>query len=301
MEVETIMGDYLVRAIGAGGNVRAFAAVTTALTEEARRRHDTWPVATAALGRALTGTALLAATLKDPNESLTLRVAGDGPLRGILCDADEQGHVRGYVTEPHVDLEPAARGKLNVGAAVGTGMLYVTRQLALQGIYTGSSELVSGEIAEDLAYYLTRSEQTPSAVGLGVRVGPDGAVVAAGGYMVQLLPATPDADRDRLEENLGRLGSVSLAVEQGMTPEEILSVVLTGIDYQILERRDLSFRCRCSRERALGAIALLDETELSGLVEEGRGAELTCHFCNAVYRFSPEEVLQVQRGMKDKQ
>jgi len=296
-----MMADYLVRAIGAGGNVRAFAAVTTALADEARRRHDTWPVATAALGRALTGTALLAATLKDPDESLTLRVAGDGPLRGILCDSDEQGRVRGYVVEPHVDVEPSSPGKLNVGAAVGSGMLYVTRQLALQGIYTGSCELVSGEIAEDLAYYLTRSEQTPSAVGLGVRVAPDGSVVAAGGYMLQLMPATTDADRDRLEENLGRLGSVSLAVEKGMTPEEILAAVLEGIDYQILERRDLRFACRCSRERALGAIALLDESELNALVDEDRGAELTCHFCNEVYRFSPEEVRRVRQGMQAKQ
>lgn len=293
------MADYLVRAIGAGGNVRAFAAVTTALVDEARRRHDTWPTATAALGRALTATALLGAMLKDPNESVTLRVAGDGPLQGIICDADEQGQVRGYVNQPHVDLDRTPQGKLNVGGAVGSGMLHVTRQLALQGIYTGSAELVSGEIGEDLAYYLTRSEQTPSAVGLGVRVGPDGAVVAAGGYMLQLMPATPDADRDRLEQNLARLGSVSLAVKQGMTPEEILAAVLAGLDYQVLERRDLRFQCRCSRERALSAIALLDESELTGLVDEDKGAELTCHFCSAVYRFSPEEVLQVRQKMRE--
>jgi Hsp33 protein. len=284
------MADYLVRAIGAGGNVRAFAAVTTALVDEARRRHDTWPTATAALGRALTATALLGAMLKDPDESVTLRVAGDGPLRGIICDADERGHVRGYVNEPHVDLDRTPQGKLNVGAAVGAGTIYVTRQLALQGIYTGSAELVSGEIAEDLAYYLTRSEQTPSAVGLGVRVDPDGVVVAAGGYLLQLMPATPDADRDRLEANLVQLGSVSLAVERGMTPEEILAAVLAGLDYEILERRDLSFTCRCSRERALAAIAMLDEKDLAALEEEDHGAELTCHFCNAVYRFSEEEI-----------
>ncbi|MEW8978197.1 MAG: Hsp33 family molecular chaperone HslO [Symbiobacterium sp.] len=284
------MADYLVRAIGAGGNVRAFAAVTTALVDEARRRHDTWPTATAALGRALTATALLGAMLKDPDESVTLRVAGDGPLRGIICDADERGHVRGYVNEPHVDLDRTPQGKLNVGAAVGAGTIYVTRQLALQGIYTGSAELVSGEIAEDLAYYLTRSEQTPSAVGLGVRVDPDGVVVAAGGYLLQLMPATPDADRDRLEANLAQLGSVSLAVERGMTPEEILAAVLAGLDYEILERRDLSFTCRCSRERALAAIAMLDEKDLAALEEEDHGAELTCHFCNAVYRFSEEEI-----------
>lgn len=295
------MADYLVRAIGAGGNVRAFAAVTTTLADEARRRHDTWPTATAALGRALTATALLGATLKDPNESLTLRVAGDGPLQGIICDADEQGQVRGYVNQPHVDLDRTPQGKLNVGAAVGSGMLHVTRQLALEGIYTGSAELVSGEIGEDLAYYLTRSEQTPSAVGLGVRVDPDGSVVAAGGYLLQLLPATPDADRDRLEENLVNLGSVSLAVERGMTPEEILAAVLEGIDYQIRERRDLHFACRCSRERALGAIALLDDADLAALVEEDHGAELTCHFCNEVYRFTEEEIRAVRRGMESRQ
>jgi len=295
------MADYLVRAIGAEGNVRAFAAVTTALVDEARRRHDTWPTATAALGRALTATALLGATLKDPDESITLRVAGDGPLQGIICDADEQGQVRGYVNQPHVDLDRTSQGKLNVGGAVGSGMLHVTRQLALQGIYTGSAELVSGEIGEDLAYYLTRSEQTPSAVGLGVRVDPDGSVVAAGGYMLQLLPATPDADRDRLEENLAKLGSVSLAVERGMTPEEILAAVLEGIDYEVLERRDLHFACRCSRERALGAIALLDDADLAALVEEDHGAELTCHFCNEVYRFTEEEIRAVRKGMAAQQ
>ncbi|MBP2019720.1 molecular chaperone Hsp33 [Symbiobacterium terraclitae] len=295
------MADYLVRAIGAGGNVRAFAAVTTALVDEARRRHDTWPTATAALGRALTATALLGAMLKDPNESVTLRVAGDGPLQGIICDADEQGQVRGYVNQPHVDLDRTPQGKLNVGGAVGSGMLHVTRQLALQGIYTGSAELVSGEIGEDLAYYLTRSEQTPSAVGLGVRVDTDGSVVAAGGYLLQLLPATPDADRDRLEENLVKLGSVSLAVERGMTPEEILAAVLEGIEYQVLERRDLHFACRCSRERALGAIALLDDADLSALVEEDHGAELTCHFCNEVYRFTEEEIRAVRKGMETQQ
>ena len=284
------MADYLVRAIAAGGNIRAFAAVTTELVNEARRRHDTWPTATAALGRALTGTGLLGATLKDADESITLRVAGNGPLQGIVCDVDEQGQVRGYVNEPHVDLDLNPRGKLDVGGAVGTGALHVTRQLALEGTYTGTSELISGEIAEDLAYYLTQSEQTPSAVGLGVRVSPDGTVVASGGYLVQLLPATADADRDQLEANLVALGSVSLAVEQGMSPEEVLSAVLAGIDYQVLERRDLHFACRCSRDRALGALVMVEEEELEAMLAEDHGAELTCHFCNEVYRFSEEEI-----------
>lgn len=288
------MPDYLVRAIAAGGNVRVFAAVTTDLVNEARRRHDTWPTATAALGRTLTGNALLGATLKDPNESLTVRIAGDGPLGGIVCDSDEQGQVRGYVNNPHVDLDPNAQGKLDVAGAVGKGYLHVTRQLALEGIYTGSADIVSGEIAEDLAYYLTQSEQTPSAVGLGVRVDPDASVVAAGGYLVQLLPATTDGDREQLEVNLSALGSVSLAVEQGLTPEQILGSILAGFDYQVLEQRDLHFACRCSRERALGALALLDEEELEAMLAEDQGAELTCHFCNEVYRITEGEIRTVK-------
>jgi len=288
------MADYLVRAIAAGGNVRAFVAVTTDLVDEARRRHDTWPTATAALGRTLTGAAIMGATLKDKDESLTLRFAGDGPLGGIICDSDEQGQVRGYVNNPHVDLDLNAAGKLDVAGAVGAGLLHITRQLALQGVYTGTSEIVSGEIAEDLAYYLTKSEQTPSAVSLGVRVGADGAVVAAGGYLVQLMPATSQSDVEQLEINIGALGAVSMAVEQGMTPEQILASVLAGMDYEILERRDLRFACRCSRERALGALAMLDEEDLESMIKEDQGAELSCHFCGEVYRFSEEEIRSVR-------
>lgn len=288
------MADYLVRAIAAGGNVRAFAAVTTDLVEEARRRHDTWPTATAALGRTLTGTALMGATLKDPNESITIRLAGNGPLGGVICDSDEQGQVRGYVNNPHVDLEPNALGKLDVAGAVGTGFLHVTRQLALQGMYTGTAEIVSGEIAEDLANYLTQSEQTASAVALGVRVGTDGTVLSSGGYLVQLMPATSQSDVEQLEININALGAVSLAVEQGLTPEQILATILAGIDYQILEQRDLRFACRCSREKALGALALLDADELEVMMKEDQGAEMTCHFCNEIYRFTEDEIRSVK-------
>lgn len=288
------MADYLVRAIAAGGNVRVFAAVTTDLVEEARRRHDTWPTATAAMGRTLTGTALFAATLKEKNESITIRFAGDGPLNGIICDGDEQGQVRGYVNNPHVDLDLNAAGKLDVAGAVGAGMVHITRQLSLEGMYTGSSEIVSGEIAEDLAHYLTQSEQTASAVALGVRVGGDGAVVSAGGYLLQLLPATSESEREQLEVNISALGAVSLAVEQGMTPEQILASLLAGIDYTILETRDLHFACRCSREKALGALALLEEAELEAMIREDNGAELHCHFCNETYRFTEEELRSVK-------
>lgn len=290
------MSDYMVRAIAAGGNVRAFAARTTGAVEEARRRHDTWPTATAALGRALTGTLLLSATLKDRNESVTLRVEGDGPLGGITCDADEQGNGRGYVRNPHVDLALNAQGKLDVGGAVGKGYLHVTRQLALEGTYTGTSELISGELGEDLAYYLTKSEQTPSAVALGVRVGPNGSVVAAGGYMIQLLPATSEAEREQLEANIRAMTAVSLALEEGMTPEQILGSVLAGLDYKILEKRELRFACRCSRERALSALISLPQEDLEAMIAEGKDAELTCQFCGEVYQFTiPELMAERQR------
>lgn len=291
------MADYLVRAIAGGGNIRAFAAVTTALTDEARRRHDTWPTTTAALGRALTGTALLSATLKDADESLTLRIAGDGPVGGIICDADARGQVRGYVRNPHVDLE-LKNGKFDVAGAVGAGFIHLTRQLVLEGTYTGTSEIVSGEIAEDLTYYLTKSEQTPSAVALGVRIAPDGSAVAAGGYLIQLLPATSNDERDQLEANLTALGAVSRAVEEGLNPEQIIASLVAGLDYKILERRDLHFACRCSRDRALESMALVAAGDLETIIVEDKGAELTCHFCGEQYRFNEAELrgLQLERG-----
>lgn len=283
------MADYLARAIGAGGNIRAFAVTTTHLVDEGRRRHDTWPTTTAALGRTLTAAALMSATLKDQNESITIRVAGDGPCGGIICDADAQGQVRGYVRNPHVDLPPK-NGKLNVAGVVGEGYLHVTRQLALEGIYTGTSEIISGEIAEDLTYYLTQSEQTPSAVALGVRVAPDGSVTAAGGYLVQLLPATSDADREQLEINIQAMGAISRAVEEGMTPEQVLGAILAGVDYRVLETRDVHFACRCSRERALDIMATIDPHELEAMIHEDRGAEMSCQFCAETYRFTEEEL-----------
>jgi molecular chaperone Hsp33 len=287
------MADYLIRAIGGGGNIRAFVATTTNLVDEARRRHDTWPTPTAALGRSLTATVLLSAMLKDRNESLTLRVDGDGPIGGIICDADEQGQSRGYVRNPHVDL-PLKDGKLDVGGVVGEGYLHITRQLALEGTYTGTSELVGGEIAEDVAYYLTKSEQTPSAVALGVRVVPDGTVAGAGGFLIQLLPATSDADREQLEVNIAAMGAISQAIAAEQTPEAILGSVLAGLDYKILERRDLHFACRCSRERALSTLALIDQEEVALMISEDRGAELTCQFCSEVYRFTGDELQQAR-------
>lgn len=283
------MADYMVRALDESGNIRAFVATATGLVNEARRRHDTWPTVTAALGRALMGTALLSATLKDPGESITLRIAGDGPVGGITCDADEQGQVRGYVKEPHVDLDPK-NGKFDVAGVVGAGYLHVTRQLALQGTYTGTSDIVSGEIGDDLAYYLTTSEQTPSAVSLGVRVAPDGSVTAAGAVLLQLLPNTREDEREQLEANLAALGAVSLAVETGLTPEAILGQVMAGIKYKITEKREIHFACRCTRERALSSLASLGPADLHEMITEDKGAELTCQFCAEKYHFTEQEL-----------
>lgn len=284
------MSNYFVRAVAGGGNIRAFAAVTTELVAEAQRRHDTWPVATAALGRSLTAVGLLSATLKEEGESLTLRIAGDGPFKGIVCDGTSDGNLRGYLNNPHVDLDLNAQGKLDVAGGVGGGYVHITRHLALQGVYTGTSEIISGEIAEDIAYYLTTSEQTPSAVSLGVRVNPEGQVVAAGGYLVQLLPATADADRDQLEANIAAMGQVSLAIQEGMTPEEMLHQILVGLEPKILESRELRFQCRCSRDKALGALATVDPADLRLMIEEDGGAEMHCHFCNETYRFGEEDL-----------
>ncbi|HYF76391.1 MAG TPA: Hsp33 family molecular chaperone HslO [Symbiobacteriaceae bacterium] len=287
------MADYMVRAMDVAGNIRIFVATTTDLVNEARRRHDTWPTVTAALGRALTGTALLSATLKDRGESITLRIAGNGPVGGITCDADEQGQVRGFVREPHVDLEPK-NGKFDVAGVVGEGYVHLTRQLALEGTYTGTAEIVSGEIGEDLAYYLTKSEQTPSAVSLGVRVAPDGTVTASGGILLQLLPAATDEEREQLELNLQALGAVSSAVETGLTPEAILGQVMAGIPYKLLEKRDVHFACRCSRERALSSLASLDPADLEAMIVEDGGAELNCQFCNEKYQFSADELRELR-------
>jgi len=287
------MADYMVRAMDVAGNIRIFVATTTDLVNEARRRHDTWPTVTAALGRALTGTALLSATLKDRGESITLRIAGNGPVGGITCDADEQGQVRGFVREPHVDLEPK-NGKFDVAGVVGEGYVHLTRQLALEGTYTGTAEIVSGEIGEDLAYYLTKSEQTPSAVSLGVRVAPDGTVTASGGILLQLLPAATDDEREQLELNLQALGAVSSAVETGLTPEAILGQVMAGIPYKLLEKRDVHFACRCSRERALSSLASLDPADLEAMIVEDGGAELNCQFCNEKYQFSADELRELR-------
>jgi len=278
------MQDYLVRAVAADGSFRIFAARTTATVEEARVRHNCWPVAAAALGRTITAALLLGANMKG-DDVLTVRVLGDGPLGAIIVSANAEGQVRGYVQEPQVHLPSTPQGKLAVGAAVGQGHLHVTRDLGLKEPFTGSVELVSGEIGEDIAHYLATSEQTPSAVSLGVLVETDNSVAAAGGLLLQLLPGAPENVLERLEQNLALLPPVSSLIQKGETPEDMINRVTRGIEIKILESNPVCFCCQCSRERLEDLLVGLGKEEVSAMLEEQGGAEINCHFCAEQYRF----------------
>jgi len=307
--------DYAVVALTDDGRVRVLAARTTRLAEQARRRHDASPTAAAALGRALTGAALLGMTLKDRG-TVTLRLLGDGPLGGLIAEADASGNVRGYAKNPSADLPPTPAGKLDVGGLIGRrGFCHVTRDMGLREPYTGSSPLVSGEVGEDLTRYLAESEQTPSAVALGVLVDRTG-VIAAGGLFVQLLPPAdnpgapseppdPPAEADpveTLETALAGMKSVSRLIEAGLRPEDLVRLALGRLSYRLLEARPLRFSCRCSRERALDTLASLGRQDLADLVRAGAGtgdgAELVCRFCGAAYHFTREELRALLREPK---
>lgn len=286
------MADQVLRAVGAAGQVRAIVAVTTDLVEEARRRHQTYPVASAALGRLLTAALLMGQNQKG-EEKVTLRIIGDGPLGGIIADANAGGEVRGYIQNPQVDL-PSKNGKLDVGGGVGqTGQLWVTRDLGLKEPYSGSTPLVSGEIAEDVTNYLYVSEQTPAAVALGVLVGPDNNVLAAGGYLAQLLPGAAEDTSLRLEQNIAALSPVSNLIAAGNSPEEITASLLQGLEPKILARGPALFNCSCSKEKLSGILVSLGADEIKGMIAEQGGAEVICHFCNEVYRFTGVDLAEL--------
>ncbi len=288
-------GDYALRAMAGDGRILALAARTSTLCEEARRLQDLWPTAAAATGRVLTATALLALPLKVG--TVTVRVAGDGPIRGMIAAATPGGDVRGCALEPHVDLPPRADGKFDVGGAVGRhGALHVTRDLGMRRPYTGSSSLVSGEIGEDLASYFARSEQVPSLVALGVLVGRGGRVRAAGGLIVQLLPGAPETAADSIHARVGDLGSISHVVDAGGSPEDIVGAALADFAPGVLERRALRFRCRCGRRRLREVLKSLPVEEVRAMRLEDGGAELVCQFCGRRYRFSAEDLLAIETG-----
>jgi molecular chaperone Hsp33 len=271
------------------GKARWVAVRTTDTVEEARRRHGLSPVATAALGRLMTGTLILASSMKG-NESITLRLLGDGPLQGVVSVGNALGEVRGYVREPWVDLPLKSSGKLDVATAVGSGELAVSRSLQNGEVYTGMVPLVSGEIAEDLVHYLLTSEQIPSALLLGVLVEKDYHVAGAGGFLIQPLPGASEEDIRVLEDLLGHLKvGISELVAESRGMDELLDNLIGRLPYQVLERRSVGFKCTCSKDRLSDSLVSLGKEELESLVSDG-AAEMICHFCNERYIFNKEEL-----------
>lgn len=290
------MSDYMIRATGFNGHVRAFAARTTDIVEEMRRRHDMWNTATAAAGRTLTTTLMMGAMLKG-NESLSVKVKGGGPIGQIVAESNAHGEGVAYVTNPHVHVELNEKGKLDVARAVGTnGFVYVTKDLGLKEPYQGSSPIVSGELGEDFTYYFVVSEQTPSAVGVGVLVNPeDRSVLAAGGFILQLLPATPEDVVAAIEERLSQLPQVSRMIGEGLSPEEILTRVLD--EPKFLSRTEIQFRCSCSEQKVTRALISMGQEEMESMIDEQGEAEVHCHFCNERYYFDKSALEDIMRDM----
>lgn len=283
--------DQIVRVIAKDAPVKAMAISGTALVERARQIHDTWPVATAALGRLLMAASMMGDMLKEDNGSVTLRVRGGGPLGSLTAVSDSQGNVRGYVQNPAVDVPRKAHAKLDVGAAVGAdGDLTVIKDMGMREPYVGSVQLVGGEIAEDIAAYYVESEQIPTACALGVLIAPDQSVRTAGGYLIQLLPGADDAVITAVEQGIAGVGAVSARLDAGATPLELLREVLSGFELEVLETSPVEYRCYCSAERVSRALISMGADELKSLIEEQNGAELTCQFCDKVYHFSKKDL-----------
>ena len=292
------MRDEIVRAITADGLVKAAAITGRDLVERARNIHTLLPVATAALGRTLMAASLMGDAMKIDGSSLTLQITGGGPLGTILAVSDEAGNVRGYVQNPHVELMEKAPGKLGVGRAVGeTGSLTVIKDLGMKEPYVGTIDLLSGEIADDIAAYFVESEQIPTACALGVLVGTDQSVTSAGGYLIQLLPGAGEDIITKIEAGVQRVGSVSHALEGGLDGAGLLRAVLSDFDLEILETHPVEYRCYCSRDRVTRALISMGREELSSLIQEQGQAELTCQFCDQIYRYSKEDLEEILANM----
>lgn len=292
------MGE-IVRIITTDGLVMASAITGTDLVARAREIHHTSPTATAALGRSLMACSMMGNQLKGEDNSLTLQIRGDGPLGGITCVSDSQGNVRGYVVHPQADVARKQEGKLDVGAAVGEGSLTVIKDLGMRDPYVGSIALVSGEIAEDVTAYFAESEQIPTACALGVLVqGGSGEVLTAGGYLIQLLPGAGEDAIDKVERGLQRVGYVTGHLKQGKSALELIRDVLGEFEIEVLETCPVEYRCYCSRERVVRALISMGTKEMKNLIEEQGQAEMTCQFCDRVYRFNQEELEEILKQMQ---
>ena len=291
------MKDYIVRATAAEGQVRAFAATTKELVETAREHHNTSPVATAALGRLLTAGAMMGSMMKNDTDMLTIQIQCSGQIEGLTVTADSKGNVKGYAFNPDVML-PAKNGKLDVGGALGQGVMTIIKDMGLKEPYSGQTILQTGEIAEDLTYYFAASEQVPSAVGLGVLMNKDNTVRQAGGFIVQVMPFAEEETIAKLEENVQKIQSVTTLLEQGHTPESLLEQVLDGFDIEINDTIPTEFYCNCSRERVEKALISIGRKELNEMIQEGKSIEMNCHFCNKNYEFTVEELKEILRKCK---
>ncbi len=284
------MGDYLIKALAFDGQVRAYAAKTTDTVGEAQRRHYTWPTASAALGRSMTASVMMGAMMKG-EEKLTIRISGGGPIGTILVDANAKGEVRGYVSKPQTHFDLNEVGKLDVRRAVGTeGTLSVSKDIGLLQPFVGQVPIVSGEIGEDFTHYIVTSEQVPSSVGVGVIVNPDNTILASGGFIIQLMPGTPEEIIVKIEERLSAIPTISKMISQGMTPEDILHEVLGKENVKILDEMPIAFTCQCSRERVTNVLTSLGSEEITDMIETDGQAEAECHFCNEKYHFSKENL-----------
>ncbi len=282
--------DYIIRATAADGQIRAFAATARGVVEKARAAHNTSPVATAALGRLLTAGGMMGIMMKGKDDILTLRIEGDGPIEGLTVTADSAGNVKGYAFNPTVMLPPNAKGKLDVGGALGVGVLSVIRDIGLKEPYVGQTILVSGEIAEDLTYYYATSEQIPTSVALGVLMNKDNTVRQAGGFIIQLLPGASDEIIDKLEKKLGDMDSITSLLDAGQTPEMILDSVIGEFGLEILDTMPTEFYCNCDKARVEKALISIGRKELQEMIDEGKTIEVNCHFCNHNYAFTVEEL-----------
>ncbi len=288
------MSDYLVRAAAADAQVRAFAVTARDTVETARKAHDTSPVMTAALGRLLCAGAMMGSMMKGDADILTLQIRGDGPAGGLTVTADSKGRVKGYAVHPQVILPANSQGKLDVGGAIGAGTLQVIRDLGLKEPYVGQTDLQTGEIAEDLTWYFAASEQVPSSVGLGALMEKNNTVKQAGGFIVQLMPFAEETVIEKLEANLSRIHSVTKLLEDGNSPEQILGILLEGMDMELLSAMPVEFSCNCSRERVAKALYSIGKKEMDEMIADGEPIEVKCHFCNRAYQFSVEDLKQIR-------
>lgn len=291
------MTDYIVRAIAADGQIRAFAAYTKDVVEEARRRHNTSPTATVALGQLLTAGTMMGAMMKNDTDILTLQIRCDGPLGGLTVTADNQGNVKGYAVHPDVDV-PVKNGQINVADALDLGVLNVIKDMGLKEPYVGQTILETSEIAKDLTYYYMNSEQVPSSVGLGVLMNKDNTVKCAGGFIIQLMPFAEESVISQLEENLKGVTSVTALLDKGYTPEQILEELLGNLELEVTDTIDTQFYCNCSKERVERAVASVGRKEIQEMINEGKDIEVKCHFCNTAYNYTVEDLKKIIKRSK---